>query len=216
MNMSTKYRKYPRTPHLPWSGYASGDDRMLDSISHFDGREVVVLEKMDGENTTMYRDHIHARSLDSAHHPSRTQVKRIHAEVAHEIPKDWRVCGENMQACHSIFYADLPDYFLVFSIWDERNRAISWDDTLEWCRLLGLTPVPELFRGTWDEARVRAISVDTSKAEGYVVRVASAFGYQEFSRSVAKWVRPDHVQTDDGWRHQEIVENQIVDRGRKT
>lgn len=36
---------------------------------------VVITEKMDGENTTLYRDGLHARSLDSRHHPSRNWVK---------------------------------------------------------------------------------------------------------------------------------------------
>lgn len=207
--MSKKYLKYPRTLHLPWSPGVADDDRVLNSLSQFEGREVVVLEKMDGENTTLYRDHIHARSLESAHHPSRTQVKRIHAAIAHDIPGGWRICGENMQARHSIGYADLPAYFLVFSIWNDQNRALSWDETLEWCRLLGLSPVPELYRGPWDADWMRALEIDTEVMEGYVVRLADGFAFEAFQDSVAKWVRAGHVQTDDHWLHGEMVENSV-------
>ena len=56
--------KYPRTWHLPWSPGATADDRVLDSVSHFYGREIVVTTKMDGECTTMYSDFLHARSID--------------------------------------------------------------------------------------------------------------------------------------------------------
>ena len=42
--------KYPRTFHLPWSPGATSDDKMLKSIEHFIGKEVVITEKMDGEN----------------------------------------------------------------------------------------------------------------------------------------------------------------------
>jgi hypothetical protein len=62
----SKY-KYPKSPHLPWT------------------------EKMDGENTTIATDYIHARSLDSRHHPSRSWVKNLHGIIAHDIPLGWRV-----------------------------------------------------------------------------------------------------------------------------
>lgn len=205
----SKYLKYPRTLHLPWSPGVSDDDRVLQSVDQFEGREVVVLEKMDGENTTLYRDHIHARSLESVHHPSRTQVKRLHARIAHEIPEGWRICGENMQAMHSIGYSDLPDWLLVFSIWDDRNRALSWDTTLEWCQLLGLSPVPELYRGKWDADWLRALEIDTDVMEGYVVRLVDGFDFEAFQSSVAKWVRAGHVQTDDHWLHGEMIENRV-------
>ena len=207
--MTQEYRKYPRTLHLPWSPGVADDDRVLHCTDCFAGCEVVVLEKMDGENTTLYRDHVHARSIESAHHPSRTQVKRLHARLAHEIPEGWRICGENMQARHSIAYTDLPDWFLVFSIWDASNRALSWDETLEWCQLLGLSTVPELFRGQWDAQWLHALQVDTEVMEGYVVRLADGFAFENFQESVAKWVRAGHVQTDDHWLHGEMIENGV-------
>jgi hypothetical protein len=46
----SKYIKYPRTLHLPWSPGLTNDDRQLKSTEHFEGREVVVTVKMDGEN----------------------------------------------------------------------------------------------------------------------------------------------------------------------
>ena len=57
-------RKYPRTPHLPWSPGLSSDDTRLGQARQFAGREVVVTEKLDGENTTLDRRGLHARSLD--------------------------------------------------------------------------------------------------------------------------------------------------------
>lgn len=65
-----KHTKYPRTPHLPWSEGATSDDVFLNNCSHFEGKEVVVTEKLDGECTSMYHDKIHARSIDSRNHPS--------------------------------------------------------------------------------------------------------------------------------------------------
>lgn len=201
------YVKYPRTRHLPWSLGTTNDDVKLKDLSHFNGREVVVTEKMDGENTSMYSDHIHARSIDSKHHPSRNWVKALHASVAHNIPEGWRVCGENLYARHSVSYDDLSTYFMVFSIWDEHNMALSWDETVEYTDLLGLEPVPVLWRGEWDEKIIRSLEVDTETSEGYVVRVTDSFSYDEFGVSLAKWVRENHVQTDTHWMHQQVVPN---------
>jgi hypothetical protein len=45
--------------------------------------------------------------------------------------------------------------------------------------------------------------------EGYVVRLASGFHYRGFRQSVAKYVRKDHVQTDDHWKSREVVPNRL-------
>ena len=202
--------KYPRTPHLPWSPGVSDDDVRVVDLGHFEGREVVVTEKLDGENTTLYRDHLHARSLDSAHHPSRTQVKRIHGRIAGEIPEGWRICGENMQARHSIQYLELLDYFYVFSIWTADNVALSWPETVAWCELLELPTVPVLKApGLWNADEVQALELDTERQEGYVVRVTDGFAYDQFATHLAKWVRRAHVQSDQHWMHQEMVPNQL-------
>jgi hypothetical protein len=199
--------KYPRTRHLPWSPGASDDDLVADGVETFVGQRVVVSEKMDGENTTLYRDHVHARSIDSRHHPSRDWVKALQGRVGFLIPDGWRLCGENLYAQHSIAYDDLPSYFLLFSIWDEANRCLSWDDTLEWAALLGLATVPVLYDGRFDPTWFEDFDVDTDACEGYVVRRADAFAFEDFSSHVAKWVRANHVQTDEHWMFEEVVPN---------
>ena len=71
------YYKYPKTFHLPWSLGATNDDKILKSIDHLLGKEVVITEKKDGENCNLYCDHIHARSLETPHHPSQNYVKKM-------------------------------------------------------------------------------------------------------------------------------------------
>jgi len=89
----THWVKYPRTFHLPWSAGIHEGDRVHETTDQWEGRKIVVTKKMDGENTTMYCDHIHARSVESGHHPSRSWVKQFHASIAHDIPSGWRICG---------------------------------------------------------------------------------------------------------------------------
>ena len=199
--------KYPRTPHLPWSEGVSSDDVRLLDTANFAGVEVVVTEKMDGENTTLYRDGSHARSIDSRYHPSRAVIKALQGQIGWQIPEGWRICGENLYARHSISYHNLPDYFMVFSVWDEQNRCLSWDDTQTFAQRLGLTVVPELYRGPWHETLIRQLPLDTQTQEGYVVRRADAFAFADFANSMGKWVRKGHVNTDQHWMHAEMVVN---------
>jgi hypothetical protein len=209
--------KYPKTLHFPWSPGLQNDDRMLQDTSCFDGKYVVMTEKMDGENTTLYRDSIHARSvLDMAPHPSRTWVKALHGQIKNDIPEGWRICGENLFAKHSIHYHCLRSYFYVFSIWDG-DVCLAWRDTLTWCDLLGLATVPFIWDGRYSEQKIHVEwenykkydmdSHNTDEVEGYVVRNGLSFDLDNFQTNVAKYVRKNHVQTSEHWLTQPMVKN---------
>lgn len=206
--------KYPRTKNLPFSQSNSSDDVWWKDCAAFEGKHVVVTEKLDGECTTIYPDGwTHARSLDSGPHPSRSWIKQYAASWAYEIPQGYRVCGENLYAWHSIFYTELPTYFFVYGIYDADNLCLSWKDTEEFCQLLGLHTVPVLYRGLWDEEKIRCgwtgigtfptfVLPDQAtrcEAEGYVVRTEVGFPYDQFAEHCAKMVRAHHVQTDQNW-----------------
>jgi hypothetical protein len=158
---------------------------------------------MDGENTTMYRDYIHARSIDGRSHASRDWVKQFHSTIAHEIPEGWRICGENLYAEHSIRYDNLASYFLGFSIWNERNVCLPWNETEEWFDLLGITPVQIKYMGEYNEESIRHLYDQShwTLSEGYVVRVAHEIPYGSFRNMVGKFVRKNHVQTVKHWMY---------------
>lgn len=206
--------KYPRTYHLPWSPGVTKDDRVLTDLTQFEmwgeRHGVVVTAKMDGENTTMYPDYVHARSIEYNPHESRSWVKALHARVAHDIPKGWRVCGENLYAKHSIKYENLEDYFQVFSIWDDKNFCLNWAETTVWAELLGLKMVPTLYIGPWDEKLIRGLyqpELEGDPMEGYVVRLLEAFHYRDFRRCAGKFVRASHVQTHGHWMRNSVEPN---------
>ncbi|MFE3875127.1 RNA ligase family protein [Kitasatospora sp. NPDC059146] len=198
---------YPRTPHLPWSPGAAADDVRTGDVSALAGAEVVVTEKLDGENTTLYPDGLHARSLDSAHHPSRAWVKGLQNRVGARIPDGWRICGENLFARHSIPYTDLDSWFYGFSVWTDRDECLDWDATVRFLRRLGIPTPRVLWRGRFDERALRALRLDLDRQEGYVVRTVRGFPRGEFGVRVAKWVRPQHVRTDTHWMYAAVVEN---------
>lgn len=199
--------KYPRTYHFDWSPGLQNDDRRIENLEGFKGKEVVITEKMDGENTSIYLDHIHARSMDSGKHESRNWLNAFAARFQYKIPVDWRICGENMYAKHSVFYKALPNYFLGFSIWDNHNVCQNWDTTLNWFLELGITPVKELYRGTFSMDIPWDSFVKEDEWEGYVMRVTDSFHYDDFHKVVAKYVRKNHVQTSAHWMTQEVVKN---------
>ena len=207
-----EYVKYPRTHHLPWSPGITDDDRVVYDLDAFNGEEVVVTLKLDGENTNMYHDYIHARSFDYASHDSRSWVRGFHARCQYDIPDGFRVCGENMYAKHSIHYTDLETYFYGFSVWDQNNICLDWDETLYWFALMDIVPVPVLYRGPFNAELLQTLGspLQDKNHEGYVVRVSRSFSYGEFRRVVAKYVRPHHVKNDNHWFFGRKVEKNLL------
>lgn len=206
----TEHVKFPRTYHLPWSPNLQNDDRMLESLDGFMGEEVVITEKMDGENTTMYKDYIHARALEFSPRKDRTWIRALHGRIKNDIPDGWRLCGENLYAEHSIHYIDLPSYFMLFSVWDEKNTCMSWHETITWADLLDLEIPPVIYKGPWPGGPTleNVLKLDNSK-EGYVVRVTREFPYKDYRRLVGKYVRAKHVTTDEHWTRKPVVSNDL-------
>lgn len=106
---------------------------------------------------------------------------------------------------YEIKYEGLVTYFRGFSVW-EGLQCLSWDDTLLWFEELRIQPVKTLYRGLWDEDAIKAID-STQWREGYVVRVTDSFHRDEFKTVVAKYVRANHVQTEERWDEGVILKN---------
>jgi len=220
LNEFTDYVKYPRTYHLPYSPGMNRDDRMMTDTNIFRGQKIMICEKLDGENTSCYTDRITARSLETSSHPSRNWVKNLWAQFSYNIPTGWRVCGENMFAKHAIHYSKangnaLKTFFYMFSIWDDKNMCLSWDETVEWAELLGLTLVPVYYYGVYNIDVIADLNkkMETSPdiVEGYVIRLAREYHYSEFRDVCGKYVRKNHVQNNHGhWTTQKIIKNELL------
>lgn len=210
--------KYPRTYHLPWSPGMHDDDRMMSNVDVFNDRIVVVMEKMDGENTSLYNDYSHARSVTSGRHPSRNWLRAFHSQFMGDIPPGWRVNVENVYAKHSIKYEHLDTYAYGFAIWNDQNKILTWRETLEWFELFGITPCPVIYWGPYNREKIeRAYAEYKNKREqsggeieGYVIRVDESFHYSQFKQYVGKYVRANHVHTTQHWMHgQAVVPNTL-------
>lgn len=207
-----KYVKYPRTMHLPHSNLQS-DDKKLSDDSNFIGKNVVVSLKMDGENTNLYNDYIHARSINSNSHPSRDWVKGLWASISYLIDDNIRICGENLYAKHTIKYDNLESYFMVYSVWRD-NICLNWNDTVDYCNKLGLITVPVFYIGEYNLKLIESeFNKHKNEHEGYVIRLYEEFNFDQFSSSVAKYVQPEFTQTlnenNEHWLSKKIEKNEL-------
>lgn len=211
--------KYPRTWHVPNSPGTKQDDRQW-TLRYFEekfsGKRVIVTEKVDGESCSCYSDgYCHARSINANTHASRSWVKRFAAqEIAPHLPAGWRICGENMFAQHSLPYDRLPSYFLLFALYNAENMCLDWDTTLTWANRAGVSTVPVLYDGRFDLGAIHDSYTGKSQfgaeSEGFVIRLAEKFSYEDQSQSLAKWVRSNHVQSDDEhWMHSPVIPNKL-------
>lgn len=204
---STLY-SYPRTPHLPTSPGATSDDKWAskEAIAYLaSGIELVVSEKMDGGNVSLYPDYFHGRSRDGVSQPWETYAKQLWSKIRFDINPGWRISCESMYARRSVAYDNLASPLYVFGIWDETNTLLDWDSMTEWAELIGLPVVPTLYRGTSfkDATAAWGKALNTDVSEGFVLRDAGRIAYEDFNKKVAKHVRANHVQTSASWRQRD-------------
>ncbi len=215
--------KYPRTRHMVISpGFTPDDLCATEEIyKQWIGKEVIATSKLDGEATTFGnadgKAFIHARSVDgynsgpAAH--TRDWMRKYAGQISHELPDNWRFCGENCYAVHSVKYTKLPTYFFLYNIWNEKNECLSWQETTEWANLLGVKTVPVLYQGLWDQQKLENLwpypaVYGEQEPEGYVIRLAEKFSYANFQNSLVKWVRENHV-AGEHWSRGPVTANQL-------
>jgi hypothetical protein len=114
-------------------------------------------------------------------------------------------------------------YFQIFGVFDkEWDMWLSWNRTEAVADELGFPTTPVIHcedsndAATYEtehEARQDLINhareVIENGGEGIVVRSKFPFHYDQFSNRLGKYVRENHVTTDEHWSHTDITENQI-------
>lgn len=226
--MSSFSPKYNRTFHVPWSKGATNDDKIANDVNCLLNKPIIITEKMDGSNTSLEALGCFARThAGPPTHKSFDGLKSLHGAVKHLIPDSLQIFGEWCYALHSIPYDSLPGYFLMFGIREikpidenDYNNCYwySWEEVEEWAKELQVPTVPVLWKGAVSsqkelqnltELLVSQPSVCGSIREGVVIRSAEQFKDKDFSKSIMKWVRANHVQTSEHWKDQEIVKNKL-------
>lgn len=211
-----KKYKYPRSYHLKYSEKSTSDDKIMTDDNHFIDKNVVVSIKFDGENTSIYNDHSHARSLDSIiDSEDRRWIENLRiSKVEGKISNNMKICGENLFYKHTCKYDNLRSMFYVFSIWDS-NKCLSWEETKKYCDNLGLEYVDIIFEGKYDKNLIlekfnNYINENNIDVEGFVVRISDEFEYDNFKFSLNKFVRKNFIIPDNHWRHSLKVKNKLI------
>lgn len=215
--------KAPRIYHLPWSEVMSKDDKTIKHNNMFNGKDVIVTVKYDGASISLYNDGtFHSRSIQSSRqHDSNDYLhswwaNKLYTDnyvILHNKWPNLRLVGENMYTTHTIQYNNLEDVFLLHSAWNG-TTCLSWDDTLTICTLLNITAVPVLYKGIYDETKVKSFNtLDRYRddiVEGYIVRNSDEYLYNDSNYNIAKFVSSRFViKNDKHWALNGIRRNNV-------
>lgn len=224
----TDFFRFPHTPHLAWLGEGSPrDDKVLspNEVTALLAGDVVVEEKLDGANVGLslapdggLRAQNRGQYLAEPH---AGQFSRLPAWLAQHgdalrsaLTPNLILFGEWCAARHSLDYAALPDWFLLFDVYD-RSADRFWSSARRnaLARSAGLVTVPQVLHGKATLSTLKELVADTTSRyragalEGLVIRRESA----EWCEVRAKLVRPDFTQAiDTHWRKRALEWNRIV------
>lgn len=126
-----RLRKYPRTRHIEGSRLQPGDeDLSAVPFQELAGRHLVVEEKIDGANAALSFGEDGGLLLQSRGHylvggprekhfaPFKTWAARHQGALRDRLDARYVVYGEWVYAKHTIFYDQLPHFFLEFDVLD--------------------------------------------------------------------------------------------------
>lgn len=199
-------QKYGRTYHFPFSPGTTSDDKIQYNWLPILQHELIITEKLDGENTCLKADGVYARShVAPTRNPWASNMWQIWEQVRHHLGS-LEIFGENLYGLHSIEYQRLSSHFYVFAVRDNETW-LSWEEVNFYANVLDLPVVPVYQQGFFtEETLVNSILIGMKNGsalgetiEGFVCRNAKAFDTTQFSQNVLKYVRKNHVQTDEHW-----------------
>jgi ATP-dependent RNA circularization protein (DNA/RNA ligase family) len=224
--MSTFFR-FPHTPHLAWLGPGMPrDDKVLaaDEAAALLSGEVAVEEKLDGANLGVSLAEDGTLRFQNRgqylHPPFAGQFQRLGSWIAaHEyavrshLPPGLIVFGEWCAARHSVAYDRLPDWWVVFDVYDlaeKRFFSTARRDAL--AARMGLAVVREVLRSRTTPAELtRRLSAEPSRyhpgpIEGFVIRKETS----DWLLARAKLVHPEFVRgIDEHWRRRRMEWNRL-------
>lgn len=152
--------KYPRTRHIEGSRLQLNDKSDDLPIADLKGKQLVIEEKVDGANCGVSfnkagelllqsRGHYLNGGFRERHFNLLKNWANTHAKSFLEVLSDRYVMyGEWMYAKHTVFYDQLPHYFLEFDVYDrELNLFLSTEARHNLLLGLPIMPVPILYEG---------------------------------------------------------------------
>ncbi|ORV46319.1 hypothetical protein AWC02_11315 [Mycolicibacter engbaekii] len=206
----TEFARFPSTPYLvrPPGVDVRGDKVLTDTErAEFLAQPLHVDEKVDGQNLgiSIGSDGLRFQARGSYVQPGGRHFRGLATWIA---PRQQRfmdglsdeliVFGEWCTVEHSVHYDKLPDWFLVFDVYDRATRLF-WEPDMRDALAddLGLYTVPFLGAGRFDlDGLMRLMTqsrVGHEQMEGVVARTVGS----DCQQRRAKIVRPEFVQQID-------------------
>ncbi len=223
----TEFFRFPHTPHVAWLGPGKPrDDKVLTGpeVAALLSDEVTVEEKVDGANLGLSLDEGgELRAQNRGQYlipPYSGQFARLPAWIAQHgealervLTPELILFGEWCAALHSLDYDRLPDWFLLFDVYD-RNRQQFWSAARRnaMAEALGFNHVPRLAEGRFTVPLLKDLLASVPSRyrqgppEGLVIRRDD----DDHCVSRAKLVRADFTQAIEGhWRSRAITWNRL-------
>ena len=227
----TDFFRFPHTPHIAWLAHgAPRDDKVLSpqEATELLRVDVVVEEKLDRANlgfSLSPEGELRAQNRGQyLHAPLAGQFARLpdwralhadklRAELAQATQSNLMLFGEWCAARHSLDYDHLPDWFLLFDVYD-RTQGRFWSASRRnaLAATLGLATVPQLLQGKCTLQRLKDLLSNQHSQfrqgtlEGVVIRRESA----DWCEARAKLVRPDFTQTiTEHWSRRRMEWNRL-------
>lgn len=220
----SEFARFPSTPYLI---RPSGVDIRADKIfteserDEFLAQPLHVEEKVDGQNLgiSLGEDGLRFQARGSYVLPGgrhfqglATWVAPRSQRLADALSDDLILFGEWCAVEHSVRYDNLPDWFLVFDVY-ERKSGLFWEPELRdaFAEDLGLYTVPFLAVGNFDLDDLVGLMgqsrVGNELMEGVVARTART----DVPQCRAKMVRPEFVQQiDQHWMSGPYTMNRLA------
>lgn len=230
--------KFPRTCHAVNLGAATRDDKILplQDLNHWiqTKQRFYIEEKVDGANMGIFirscdqRIMVQNRShfITPSYHPQFEQLgswlNHHNSELYDILEADRHVLyGEWLYATHSVYYNNLPAYFIAYDIYDIQEKCFLSRDRL--ISVLARTTIPYVYLihdGRVDSvdqllAMVRGPSryikltdtVTSDQREGIVIRIVGDDG-KLLHR--AKLVRGDFIAGNERWNRSSKLQKNLL------
>lgn len=223
-----EFFRFPHTPHLAWLGHDKPRDDKVMSPADAAGlmaADVVVEEKLDGANIGF--SILEDGSLLAQNRgqylvgPHAGQFSRLpawlkqHGEALRSVlTPDLMLFGEWCAARHSLDYVALPDWYLLFDVYDRRVGRF-WSSTRRNALAMAanLATVPRIAQGRQTMSALKTLVATSASQfregplEGVIIRQDS----EQWCESRAKLVRAGFTQQIvTHWRKRTIEWNRCL------
>ena len=219
--------RFPHTPHTAWLGKGEPrDDKVFapHEVRDLLSGDVLVEEKLDGANLGISIGADGQLKIQNRGQyliePFMGQFSRLTSwirqhewRLREDLEFDLILYGEWCAARHSLDYESLPDWFVVFDVYNRAQQKF-WSSSRRnaLATTLDLAVVPVLYQGRIDLKDLTMLLNNSGSRyrpgplEGLVIRKQSA----DWCETRAKLVRAEFTQTiNEHWRSRMIEWNQL-------